>query len=270
MRGTVWSMMMLLATVGAGTLAAEEKTSLIDTNVILQLGGYVVSTDTTVRIDGSHGRGTDFNLEDDLGFEDANRFRFDGLWRISPKHHLRAAWFRLDRDSTRRIDRQLMFDDIVIPVSGEVSGSLDTSIWELAYEYAFIHKPNYEIAGTFGVHAISFDLALSATGANFTTRKSEADTSAPLPVIGVRGLWRLGDAPVYIEASGQYFQATVQNYDGDIQDYRVTLTWMPWRNFGFGAGYEQFKVDANVDEEKFDGHLKWKYGGLTAFATLAF
>ena len=69
--------------------------------------------------------------ERDLGLEDADRFRFDGLWRITPRHHLRGAYYALDRDAERRIDRELEFGDIVIPVQGEVSANVDTSIAQL-------------------------------------------------------------------------------------------------------------------------------------------
>jgi hypothetical protein len=266
--------LVVLAIAGAGELRAQDRDSLIDSNVVFQLGGYLLSTDTTVRLDGSTERlGTDINLEDDFGFDDVNRFRADALWRISPRHHLRGSWFALDQDASRRVERRLEFGDIVIPLQTEVSADLQTSIWELAYEYAFVHKPKYEIAGSIGAHAISFDLELAASvgsGGAFQTRREEAETSAPLPVVGLRGLWQLGNVPLYLELGGQYFQAAIDEYDGDIQNYRLTLQWMPWEHFGFGAGYEQFNVDVDVDAERFDGSLSWEYGGLIAFANIAF
>jgi hypothetical protein len=271
-RVSLWSIV-CLALLGGGSLQAADGDSLIDSNVLLQFGGYLMSTDTTVRLDGTTARtGTEINLEDDLGFDDANRFRFDGLWRITPRHHLRGVWFRYDREATRRADREVDFGDIVIPLQAEISADLDTSIWELAYEYAFLHREKYEIAGSFGVHAISFDLGLEASlgvGGGIQTRAERAETSAPLPVFGLRGLWRVA-GPVYVEASGQYFQAAVGDYDGDIQNYRVTMVWMPWRHFGFGAGYEEFKVNVDVDGDRFNGSLKWKYGGAILFGELAF
>jgi hypothetical protein len=263
----------ILTVLGAGPLAAQRDDSLIDSNLILQIGGYLVSTDTTVRLDGTASRsGTEINLEEDLGFDDANRFRFDGLWRISPRHHLRGAWFQFDRDATRRATREVEFGDIVIPLQAEISADLDTSIWELAYEYAFLHRENYEIAASLGVHAISFDLALQAglgVAGGIQTRAEKAETSAPLPVVGLRGLWRVAE-PVYIEASGQYFEAAIDDYDGDIQDYRLTVTWMPTRHVGLGVGYEQFKVDVDVEQDRFNGSLSWEYGGAILFGELSF
>ena len=194
------------------------------------------------------------------------------MWRISPRHHLRGSWFRFDREVSRRVTREVEFGDIVIPLEAEVSADLDTSIWELAYEYAFLHRDNYEVAASIGVHAISFDLSVAASlGSSgfFETRAENAETSSPLPVFGLRGLWRIA-GPVYFEASGQYFEAAIDDYDGDLQNYRAAIVWMPWRNVGFGAGYEQFKMDVDVEQERFNGSLRWEYGGAILFGELSF
>jgi hypothetical protein len=120
------------------------------------------------------------------------------------------------------------------------------------------------------VHYISFDLGVSASilGGSFT-REESADTDAPLPVIGLRGLFRVGGR-FYLSGTAQYFDASYEQYDGNLQDYRVALIWMPWRHFGFGAGYNFFQVDVDVDEDRFDGSLRWRYDGAVAFAEISF
>ena len=258
---------LLAALCGAPVLA--EGPSLIDSNVVLQLGGYLLETDTTIRLDGAFDSGTEIDLEDDLGFEDADRLRFDGLWRMTPRHHLRGAYFKLDREASRRVERDFELGDIVIPVQAEVTADLDTSIWELAYEYAFLHRENYEVSASIGVHSISFDLSVAASlFGGLQTRREEAETSAPLPVVGLRGLWKLG-GPVYFEASGQYFEATIDEYDGDLQNYRAAII-VAWRHVGFGAGYEQFHIDVDVEQDRFDGALRWEYGGAILFGQVTF
>ena len=262
--------LLLAALCGAPALA--EGASPIESNVVLQFGWYLLETDTTVRLDGAFDTGTEIDLEDDFGFEDADRFRFDGLWRITPRHHLRGIWFNLDREASRRTERNFEFGDIVIPVQAEVTADLDTNIWELAYEYAFLHNERYEVAASIGVHAISFDLGIQASigaGGGLQTRRETAETSAPLPVVGLRGIWKLG-GPVYFEASGQYFSASIDEYDGDLQNYRAVIIVQPWRHIGFGAGYEAFRVDVDVEQDRFNGSLRWEYGGAIVFGQLTF
>jgi hypothetical protein len=262
----------VLAMAVAGPLwsQGDDDDRLLDADVVLGFGGFLLSTDTTIRLDGeTAGSGTEIDLERDLGFEDADRFRFDGLWRISPRHHLRGAWFEMNRDAERRVERNVEFGDIVIPISSEVTADLSTSIAQLSYEYAFLRRDSYEIAGSIGVHRVRFELDLSATVGSFQTRSDTAETSAPLPVIGLRGLWRLG-REVYLDASAQYFAASIDEYDGDLQDFRVAIVWMPWRTFGFGAGYNHSRIDLDVEKSSFNGELKWEYGGAILFGTLAF
>jgi hypothetical protein len=264
-----WAVVCVLLGFGAGGVRGADE-SLIDQNVLLQFGGFLLSTDTTVRVDPEDDRfGTEVDLEEDLGFDDADRFRFDGLWRISPRHHLRGQFFRLDRSAERDVNRTIEFGDLVIPVNGSVSAELETQIGQLAYEYAFLRGENHELAASLGVHMVWFDLELAARGPNIETRTERAETTAPLPVLGLRGLWRVG-GNLYVEASAQYFEAGVDEYDGSIQDFRAALLWMPWRNFGFGAGYNHFRVDVEVDDTDFDGKLRWEYGGPILFANLAF
>lgn len=271
-RAVVWLCLLGLGQ-GVSAWGQAEDASLIDSNAFLQLGGFLMTTDTSVRLDGSTRRtGTEIDLERDLGFDDANRFRFDGLWRISPRHHLRGQWFRLDRSGERSASRDVDFGDIVIPVNASVSADLNTWVGELAYEYAFKRGKNHEIAASIGAHMISFDLELAATlggPGNLQTRSEKADTSAPLPVVGLRGMWRLG-GNVYLNSTAQYFEATIDPYDGYIEDFRAELIWMPWKHFGFGGGYNFFRAHVDVDEDRFDGALSWEYSGITLFGNVAF
>jgi hypothetical protein len=76
--------------------------------------------------------------------------------------------------------------------------------------------------------------SILGSGPSFT-REESADTDAPLPVIGLRGLWRVG-GPVYLSATAGFFDASYEEFEGSLQGYRVALIWMPWPLFGLGAG----------------------------------
>ena len=107
-------------------------------------------------------------------------------------------------------------------------------IAELAYEYAFIRQPTFELSGSFGVHYMDVSIKLSgdaivtdSNGNSIAVSGStkKGDVSAPLPVIGIRAGWVV--APnVYLDAQGQYFKANVSGYDGSVTDLRAGATWM--------------------------------------------
>ena len=143
---------------------------------------------------------------------------------------------------------------------------------ELAYEYAFLRRDNYELGGSIGLHYAGIDASLkaerTATG-EVINRSNDASVDLPLPVIGLRGLWKL-PYNFYVDAQGQYFALAIDEYDGNVQDYRLMLTWQPKSWLGLGIGYNSFKVDVDVEKDKFNGSLAWKYDGPMIFYSASF
>jgi hypothetical protein len=150
-------------------------------------------------------------------------------------------------------------------VDVKVDAEFNFDIYELAYEYAFLKRDTYEIDGSIGLHYTSLSASLGAKAATSNGNleadiKREGSVDAPLPVIGVRGLWELPHH-FFIDAGAQFFALSIDEYDGNLQDYRVMVTYQPKKWLGIGIGYNQFNVDVDVDGNKFNGSLDWEYSG---------
>lgn len=239
----------------------------------LSLGVFLLDTDTTMRVDGDT-RGTEVNLENDFGLQSQDRFRVDGYWRFAKRHKLRFMYFSSRSASSRTIDDTVEFRGVTFPIDAEVRAEFDTNIVELAYEYSFIRRNNFELAGTVGLHNLSIDAGLSAqatstVGAGGIDRSSKAEGDGPLPVFGVRAIWALSDH-FYFDAQAQFFALQFENYDGSLQDYKISFVWQPLRNVGVGIGYNDFNTRLDVDDDNFDGRLEFSYGGALGFITVAF
>jgi hypothetical protein len=232
----------------------------------IETGVFLLSTDTQLRVDGSLNQpGTEFDAEGQLGFDDVDRFRADLAWRFAKRHAVTGLFFENARGSTRNIDETLTVGDTTYPVDIEVRSRFITRIANLSYEYAFLQRPSYELAASVGIHDVSFRLSLEADGsAGQASLNSEADTGAPLPLLGFRGTWQL--APRWkLNARAQYFALSIDDFDGSIQDYRVDLSCMLTKHFGFGAGYNEFKFNVDLTRPRFTGALDWSYGGPVVF-----
>ena len=94
-------------------------------------------------------------------------------------------------------------------------------------------------------------------------------TGAPLPVLGLRGIWRLPH-DFYFTAQAQYFYIDYNEYNGSLSDLKATVVWQATPRFGVGLGYNDFRFRFDLDKRLFDGRLRWNYGGAMAFASLAF
>ncbi len=46
--------------------------------------------------------------------------------------------------------------------------------------------------------------------------------------------------------------------------------WSPIKHFGLGAGYNEFVTHVDVSANRFDGNLRWRYGGARIFITASF
>jgi len=268
-----WLSFMYLASSAA---AVADNESPLDDRFVLQLGGFLVSTDTRVRVDGSGGiPGTEFNWEAKTGTGDVDRFRVEALWRITPRHRLRAMYFDSNRSSERGFEEEIKFQDETFPIGALVSSRYEFSILEIAYEYAFRRRENYELAASIGAHNVDVSLRLQAAvtvnGEPLAGAALDESTSSngPLPVIGLRGIWRVADK-WYLDGHAQFFALEFDEYDGELVDAQASLIWQAFRNVGFGLGYNYFDTRVDVDGRVLDGRIEWSYGGVMFFARASF
>jgi hypothetical protein len=259
------------------TAFCEDAPDVLTDSFSIQLGTFLVAQDTTIRFDGSAGeQGTPIDLNRTIGKGDQSRIRLDAFWRFgdSQRHKVRAMVFDYSRNTSRTISEEIDYGGVIYPIDAKVDFRNSFSIYELAYEYSFLRRENYELSASFGVHYANFKLRLSATETDPETSEivrlsSEGSVGAPLPVFGLRGTWALPH-DLSIDASGQFFALSIDQYDGNLQDYRALLNWQPKKWLGVGIGYDYFKVDVTVNGDKFDGQMNWTYHGPMIFYSASF
>lgn len=253
--------------------------ALLDDSFVFNVGAFLFQAETKAQVNGQSVANPEVDFDKSFGKpKDANRVRADALWRITPTHHARLMYFDYSKSRSRTLDDPIKWGEYTFQAGANVRADSKFSILELAYEYAFMRQPSYEVAATIGVHYTDISLRLSgaATIANsngtvnqvaFASR--EASAPAPLPVIGLRGGWAV-TPNWYVDAQGQYFQAKVGEVDGSISDLRVGATWMFSRHLGLGMGYNRFYTKLDFAKESFNGRMKFGYSGLQAYLTGTF
>lgn len=252
-------------------VACGARADSLDDRFSLSLGAFILSTHTTVRADGSAGSGlpievgTPIDVERQLGLGDRGNFRVDGYWRFFERHKIRVMYFDENRSAQKSLTDEIVFRGQTYPMNAQVSTRYDAIVAELAYEYAFLRGERYELAGSFGIHDLSLKLQLTAVGHNINVEQSaRADLNGPLPVIGVHYVWEFYPH-LSLDAMFQFFALKFDQYDGNLQDYTASVFYMPWKNFGFGAGWNEFRTNVNVSNASYDGNLTWRYGGARIF-----
>src|SRR6516164_8688484 len=274
--GSFVAALLLVSAVAQADSPAEE---LLKARFNVDLGTFVVASNLNGSLRGTANT-TDQNVNFDKQFgtdADQTRWRVDILWRITQRQHLRFMYFDNDIRRTRAIDQNLEWGDYTFLAGGQVTAEQKFRVYELAYEYAFLRRDNYEIVASGGIHYDDLTLTLSGDASltvdtptgpveqptTFTTKQSSVP--APLPVLGVRGDWAVSDH-VYLDASVQVFKLSYQGIDGNWSDLRAGAAWMFNHHFGIGVGYDRFATHVDLNKGSFNGRLNVGYSGVLIYA----
>jgi hypothetical protein len=265
-----------VALLGSPAVRAEDAPDLLTDSFQVALGTFVVASEPTVQLNGETGSGDHVNFDEALGGGDATRIRLDSHWRFgdSNRHKVKAIAFSVSRENSKTIDRDIEWGGEVYPVNAKVDAEFQFSVLEAAYEYSFLHRDNYELAGSVGLHYTTLDASLKAKaegsgGAVTEDISRSGSVDLPLPVLGLRGIWSLSH-DFWLDATAQFFALSIDEYDGNLQDYRVLVTWQPKSWLGVGVGYNQFSVDVDIDKDNFNGSLDWTYRGPIVYYSASF
>ena len=265
----------LLGIAGVSVAQTEDRDPL-NASALVDVGAFFLSTDVRVRLDGQTTGmiGDAIDFDDSFGLDKFERFRFDGLWRIKGKHSIRGTYFDSKRSGTRELTRDINFGDETYPVGTSTTADWELRVMQVSYDYAFKRTDNYEFAAGIGVHMLDASLGLNATvtgGGGSASRElsQSGSTDAPLPVLGLRGMWRLPHN-FYATAQAQFFYIDFDDYIGSLSDLKASIIWQATPRFGVGLGYNDFRFRFKLDKDLFSGRLRWNYGGAMAFASIMF
>lgn len=225
----------------------------------ISLGAFITHRDTEGRLDSKTlGLGTVVNAEKDLGLDSsATIARLDGYYKFNPRHRIDYSVFDLSRDATATIDKIIQFGDEIFPLNSTISTEADLTVYKIAYTYSFLQRNNGYVGVTGGLHVLSTDISLT----EINTGQFESDgLTAPLPVIGLRGDYRMAPRLMF-RSSAELFSLEFNDVDGRLFDVYIGLDYHFHDNFAVGLGYNYVSLDVDVEEDEFKGALDWAYDG---------
>lgn len=236
------------------------------------LGGFIADINSDVRLGISNlGTGVDVNLEDALGLDTTSRvFRVGAAVRFgkSRRHQAQFSWFKMNRDATKTLGRDIEIDNVVYPIGTRVDSFLDIQIWKATYNYSFFLDDRVNLAAGLGVFVMPIKYGVSASGIGETGE----DITAPLPAIGLRADFAL-TRKWFLRQTVDLFYLKVGDFKGAMVDSTTAVEYRPWKNLGFGLAANSFKLDIeakgddypNID---FVGNIKFDYVGLLLYGKL--
>ncbi len=244
----------------------------------LDLGYFISNVNTDLRI--GSGLGVSIDVEDLLGLDTTNSvFRVGALWRFTDnrRHRLDLQWFSFRRDGSKSILDDIKYKDKdgieqIIQAGTQVESFFDLDIYQAAYSYSFFQDDRVDLAASIGLYVMPIHFGLKATGL-VDVDETERFT-APLPTLGLRADFAI--TPEWYFRSGlQVFYLEIGEFTGSILETHVAVEYLPWKNLGFGLGFDGLIVRVDSDGEDypgidFKGEVNFDYRGLLLYTKIYF
>ncbi|HKZ73073.1 MAG TPA: hypothetical protein VJ011_03360 [Steroidobacteraceae bacterium] len=229
---------------------------------------FSASADTEVRLDPSPlVAGTLVSAEDDLGLDDQlDQGRVELMFRLRERNRIRMDFFKLDRYGDTVLDQQVVFGDEVFNINDRVVSRLDLRMLGFTHAYSFVRSERLELGAGLGIHLVETE-ARGEVPARFL-REEEAQGGA-LPSAAVDFTWRISRR-FALAARGQYFGASVDEFDGSFTDYHADLQFR-WRpNLAFGIGYSAIALELDVSDADSPGRFDLTTAGPELFFRVSY
>jgi hypothetical protein len=235
---------------------------------------YNPAISTTLRIDtqspggGLPGTtGTTLSGERDLGLDSRiPQGRIEIMFRLRERNRLRVDYFETNRRGDNVIARQIRFGDETFETNDRVTSSVDWRQFGLTYTFSLLRNDRFELGLGVGVHFLEAE----ARGAVEAKQlRQEVSGSGAFPTIPLDFTWRISRRFAFV-ARGQYFHASVNNFEGSMAEYHgdFQYRWKP--SFSVGAGYTIMRDSLDVQDAHFPGAFRLNIRGPEAFFKVSF
>ena len=246
----------------------------------VRLGGFVATFNSTVSFGLNNAPGAKINAEDQLGLDSSlSVFRADAMYRPgkSLRHEVDFSFAAYDRNGDVTLTRDFTIRNSTFTVGTQVKTTLNFDIIQGSYSYALIQNERMRIALGIGLYVVPLKTGLEFIPTRGQSVSEEgADTTVPLPVIGLRTEFQLLPA-LYLNAAVDAFYIEITNFKGSMLDVYLGLEYRFWKHFGVGAGYNF--TGLHVDAEKsnsdypganFVGNVDVSFSGLLVYGKFSF
>lgn len=226
----------------------ERPDNLIDDR--FELGADLIrgSSDTTLRVDSTHGTlGTVLNAESDLALPKRKLIgSLDVMFRPRDRQRVELNYLFLpfNRHGTTTLAKDVAFKDNAYLGGDVVASELDIRMEGVDYVYSPLRGDRYELGLALGVELIEV-LAEATVPTRLEQQREE--TSAPVPLVGLDGTYRMSSR-WYAQGDYKYMRATVNHIHGQVTLWRLDALYRLNHNVTFGIGLRSY--DVTVDSRK--------------------
>jgi hypothetical protein len=242
------------------------------------VGAQIADFGTELQVDARGSvLGSLIDFERDLGFsERASMASVSGLWRISKRNQIIAAYNYIGRDvAQHQLDRTISFGGETFHVNADIGAFIDTAFLAGTYRFAIVATPTVEVGPTIGVTVIrlktGIDLRASVSGSTDTSQGISEDAKFTAPALLPGGFINVRPHPrVTIRGAASYISADFGDIDGEMFETFAGVDVMVLKWLGVGGSYSYNNLSVSVEDSSFDGSIDYSFSGPVVYGVLAF
>ncbi len=240
----------------------------------IQGGAFFAGLSDKVTV-GTNGAGVAIDLENALGLDTQNQiFRAGAMYRIGEtrRHRVDLDYLYFNRTATKSIEKDIVVDNVTVTAGTSVETTFNYQIIRAAYSYSFFQDDRMDLAASFGLFVMPIKFKMNASGLG--SGQGDFNFTAPLPAFGLRGDFAITPRWM-LRTNVDFFYLEYQNFRGSLLDTRVAVEYNPWKHFGFGLGFDNFRVglkaeDKDIPSVNFQGDIKSQFIGMQLYARYFF
>jgi hypothetical protein len=245
----------------------------------INIGGQLIDlgTDTQIKGTASNTSGTQLDVNKSLGLESSpNTWRIDAGWRFFDRHQLVFSYYQVNRSANKTLNRSFVYDGYDYNVGAQVHTTMDQSYWQLKYRWYFVQGARGEFGVQIGLSYNDYDLGLKLN-AHGSGGGHQADLGynvsksmgAPAASIGIAGSYQF-TPKCFFRGDAGWLRATLDGYTGTVWNLRATVDYYPWKNIGFGGGYEYNSLNIDANKDRWNGYIKNELSSFVGYISFKF
>ena len=232
----------------------------------MQAGVFLPSKDFHLSVDGSVSVvDQEFDFQRATGMsKDDQVFAFEFKWRFGKKWSVELQHFTTDQSEEAILEEDVAWRDQVILAGSSVKVGANFQLSRVFFGRSFGERVNVDTGVGLGVHWLEIGAFIEPDFITTFGDVSAAKVSGPMPSIGAwyyyspSQKWFLGGRLDWLEAN-------VGNYGGGILNVAAGVNYQMFKHVGIGVKYEVFRLNVDIDSDKWHGSTRLDYDGAFVY-----
>lgn len=211
--------------------------------------------------------GTILSAERDLGQTSRlNQGRVEMMFRFRKRNKIRVDWLEVDRTATHTLAQTIDFGNQRFTAAALLQSEIDWRIFGVTYTYEIFHNDRFELGTGLGVSLLQ---AEAQAQVNATMQRQDVSGAGAFPTVPLDFAFRISRRWA-LTWRGQYFHASLHNFDGWLADIHEDVQYRWKDNFSIGVGYSSIRAKLALNTGNFPGQFHMSLQGPEAFFRVSF